>query len=557
MTQMYVLFEHAAGYALFRVKEFEDVGSFLPQVEQSVTDLSRFNGVVKLAAFAPFKSAGHALDNINSISEGILSEDLHLFLETNLPKTEKKGKDGGIVLGVSEPKLGASITESLGVPCNHIGAVPEIIRGIRAHFPHLVKGFSAQTSGIAQLGLGHSYSRAKVKFNVHRVDNMIIQSIALLDQLDKDINTFSMRIREWYSYHFPELIKIVSDNYLFARCAQFIKNRKELTDESVPLLEEIVMDSAKAQSILDAARSSMGMDISPIDLINIERFAKRVIALAEYRKELQEYLRSKMHNIAPNLSALIGEQVGARLISHAGSLTNLAKYPASTVQILGAEKALFRALKTKGNTPKYGLIFHSTFIGRAGAKNKGRISRYLANKCSIASRIDCFAETTCDVFGQKLRNQVEDRLKFYETGDIPAKNVDVMKEALAEAKALLANKKKTKKKKKKDSTAVTEDEASAMEETVVEEETVPVNGSAKKKKKKKKGGEDESEMNGTEDAPAPLEESVLEETNGESKKKKKKKRNQEEVADTSVVEAEEEPTPSPAKKSKKKKKNAE
>lgn len=86
------------------------------------------------------------------------------------------------------------------------------------------------------------------------------------------------------------------------------------------------------------------MDISPIDLINIERFAKRVIALAEYRKELQGYLHSKMHTIAPNLSALIGDQVGARLISHAGSLTNLAKYPASTVQILGAEKALFRYL---------------------------------------------------------------------------------------------------------------------------------------------------------------------------------------------------------------------
>jgi len=92
---------------------------------------------------------------------------------------------------------------------------------------------------------------------------MIIQSIALLDQMDKDINTFSMRIREWYSYHFPELIKIVPDNYLFAKCAQFIKNRKELTDESVPLLEEIVLDSAKAQSILDAARSSMGKFMSP------------------------------------------------------------------------------------------------------------------------------------------------------------------------------------------------------------------------------------------------------------------------------------------------------
>merc|ERR1712066_618647 len=134
------------------------------------------------------------------------------------------------------------------------------------------------------------------------------------------------------------------------------------------------------------------------------------IALAEYRKELMEYLQSKMGNVAPNLAALIGDTVGARLISHAGSLTNLAKYPASTVQILGAEKALFRALKTKGNTPKYGLIFHSTFIGRAQQKNKGRISRYPANKCSIASRIDCFSEEATTVFGEKLRDQVEERL---------------------------------------------------------------------------------------------------------------------------------------------------
>merc|ERR1712115_113735 len=95
-----------------------------------------------------------------------------------------------------------------------------------------------------------------------------------------------------------------------------------------------------------------------------------------------------------------------------------------TVQILGAEKALFRALKTRGNTPKYGLIFHSSFIGRAGAKNKGRISRYLANKCSIASRIDAFSDESTSVFGTKLKEQVEDRLKFYETGDLPRKNVE-------------------------------------------------------------------------------------------------------------------------------------
>lgn len=291
-------------------------------------------------------------------------------------------------------------------------------------------GFTSESAGVAQLGLGHSYSRAKVKFNVHRSDNMIIQSITLLDQLDKDVNTFSMRIREWYSYHFPELVKIVPDNYVFAKAAKFIKDRKLLTEEKLAELEEIVMDSGKAQSIYDAAKMSMGMDISPIDLMNIELFADRVVHLSEYRNKLANYLHNKMTNVAPNLQSLIGDQVGARLISHAGSLTNLAKFPASTVQILGAEKALFRAIKTRTNTPKFGLLYNSTYIGRAGLKNKGRISRFLANKCSIASRIDCFLEQPTSVFGDFLKEQVEERLKFYESGEVPRKNVLVMKEAI-------------------------------------------------------------------------------------------------------------------------------
>ena len=138
------------------------------------------------------------------------------------------------------------------------------------------------------------------------------------------------------------------DNYIFAKLTVFIKNKADLTADKLPQLEEICGDSIKAQQVLDASRMSMGTDISPIDMINIESFATRVVSLTEYRKKLHNYLLEKMNLCAPNLSALIGEQVGARLISHAGSLTNLAKYPASTVQILGAEKALFRALKTKG-----------------------------------------------------------------------------------------------------------------------------------------------------------------------------------------------------------------
>lgn len=369
------------------MKEFEDIGALLPQVEESTTDVSKFKSVVNLAGFSPFKTAIAALENVNAISEGLLPEDLSVFLDTTLPKVSKKSK---LTLGVADAKLGAAIAEGLNLQCSHIGAVPEIIRGIRLHFPNLVKGFTTKSAAVAQLGLGHSYSRAKVKFNVNRADNMIIQSIALLDQLDKDINTFSMRIREWYSYHFPELVKIVPDNYLYAKVAHYIKDRKNLSDESIPALEEILMDSSKATSIIEASKMSMGMDISEIDLMNIEMFAQRVVNLSEYRKQLSEYLHSKMNQVAPNLQSLIGDQVGARLISKAGSLTNLAKYPASTVQILGAEKALFRALKTRSNTPKYGLLFHSSFIAKAGSKNKGRISRFLANKCSVASRIDCF-----------------------------------------------------------------------------------------------------------------------------------------------------------------------
>ncbi|NXB41767.1 NOP56 protein, partial [Leucopsar rothschildi] len=410
---------------------------------------------------------------------GVLHEDLRLLLDTALPPKRKK-----VVLGVGDAKMGAAVQEELGVQCQTGGVVAELMRGIRLHFPALVRGLTAQSAAKAQLGLGHSYSRAKVKFNVHRVDNMIIQSISLLDQLDKDINTFSMRVREWYGYHFPELIKIVPENAMYCRVAKFIGNRRELSEESLEGLEEIVMDSAKAQAILEASRSSMGMDISPLDLINIESFSRRVISLSDYRKGLQEYLRSKMSQVAPSLSALIGEVVGARLISHAGSLTNLAKYPASTVQILGAEKALFR----------YGLIFHSTFIGRAAAKNKGRISRYLANKCTIASRIDCFSEVPTSVFGDKLREQVEERLAFYETGEPPRKNLEVMKEAVVEANEVVAEvkrrqEKKEKKRKKREKRRL-EALAAAAEE---QEENSENDVGAKKKKKKKKQQPEESE----------------------------------------------------------------
>ena len=301
--------------------------------------------------------------------------------------------------------------------------VGDLLRGLRLHSSKLLKQLQDGDVERAQLGLGHAYSRAKVKFSVQKNDNHIIQAIATLDGLDKAINTFSMRVREWYGWHFPELVKIVSDNHTYARLALFIGDKKRLTDECLhDLAAEVNDDEEIAQTVIDAAKVSMGQDISKADMDNVTAFAQRVANLAKYRNTLHNYLVSKMAVVAPNLASLIGEVVGARLIAHAGSLTNLSKYPASTVQILGAEKALFRALKTKGNTPKYGLIYHSSFIGRAGQKNKGRISRFLANKCSIASRIDNFSDTPNSKFGEALKKQVEERLAFYATGTKPMKN---------------------------------------------------------------------------------------------------------------------------------------
>jgi nucleolar protein 56 len=318
---------------------------------------------------------------------------------------------------------------------------------------------------------------------------MIIQAIALLDQMDKDVNTFAMRVREWYSWHFPELKAIVPDNFLFAKCAAFIRDKAKLTEEHIPGLIEIVGEEEIANKVLKAARSSMGMDTSDQDMQNIIVFTERMISLALYRKKLFAYLEDKMATVAPNLSSLIGETIAARLIQKAGSLTSLAKCPASTVQILGAEKALFRALKTKGNTPKYGLIYHSTFIGRASAKNKGRISRYLANKCSIASRIDSFIDEPTNAYGEQLRDQVEERLKFYDTGDQPRKNVDVMTAVADKLRKISgdngkAKKDKKKKNKKENDAAGDADEVVVSKKRSVDEEEEDAEGGKKKKKKK-------------------------------------------------------------------------
>jgi nucleolar protein 58 len=391
------------------------------------------------------------------------------------------------------------------------------------------------------LGLAHSLGRYKLKFSPDKVDTMIVQAVSLLDDLDKELNNYMMRCREWYGWHFPELSKILQDNITFIKVVKLMGMRGNAgkTDFSDILPEDL------EEKVKEAAEISMGTEISEEDIENINFLAEQVIEISDYRQQLYEYLKNRMMAIAPNLTVLVGELVGARLIAHAGTLINLAKHPASTVQILGAEKALFRALKTKKDTPKYGLIYHAQLVSQATSKIKGKASRMLAAKTALAARVDALGEEATCSMGIEHRAYLEARLKQLEQGDI--KRISGGKKSFqpqkydnkSEVRQYLASNDSTIKKRKQDDDDEEEVKPDVSQIKVEEEEEEP---QKKKKKKNKKNKEPEDEA----DSPEAAEEAVEEEA---PKKKKKKKQQEEEEA---AVEEEEVEEP-PKKKMKKKK----
>ena len=124
------------------------------------------------------------------------------------------------------------------------------------------------------------------------------------------------------------------------------KDKGSLQERTKEDFEEITEDDNIITQIFERAKSSMGNDLSEVDEKNIREFADYILQHYDYKRNLQTYLKEQMSNVAPNLTTILGESVAARLLTHSGGLNNLAKLPASTIQILGAEKALFRALKT-------------------------------------------------------------------------------------------------------------------------------------------------------------------------------------------------------------------
>ena len=265
-------------------------------------------------------------------------------------------------------------------------------------------------------------TRKKVSEASGHSENIISQVITILDVIKKSISLFSSHLREWYGLHFPELTdKIIEDNITLARLVSFLGSRENFTIEN--LKSNYNISEKKIDLLEQYALESMGADI---DLSIIQSYADQIISLDTYRQELEDYLEDLMKKSAPNINALIGSLIGAKLLAKAGGLQKLAYMPASRIQLLGAEKALYRFLKTGEKRPKHGLIFQWNQIRSAKPFHRGNIARIVAGKIGIAAKVDFFSG---EFIGDALLKEIEEKIKEIEEKypnppkkTLPAKN---------------------------------------------------------------------------------------------------------------------------------------
>lgn len=254
-------------------------------------------------------------------------------------------------------------------------------------------------------------TRRKLRQAVEKRDLFIAQSISAVDDIDKTLNLIASRIREWYGIHFPELEELVRDNKEYVL---LVKNVGHRSKYALEVVKEVLKGAPeeRVRRIVEAAKKSIGADMSEWDLDQIRAYADIYLRLDEYRSKLSDYIDEAMKDVAPNIRELVGSLLGARLIKLAGGLSRLAMLPASTIQVLGAEKALFRALRTGGKPPKHGVIFQFPEIFRAPRWQRGKIARALAAKLAIAAKADAF---TGNFIAPKLKEDLLARIQEVKT----------------------------------------------------------------------------------------------------------------------------------------------
>ena len=247
-------------------------------------------------------------------------------------------------------------------------------------------------------------SSSKVTEVSQSPDLHLIQAINTLDETDKIINSISSRLREWYGLHFPELDNLIDSINGYSQIV--LSGKRE--NISIADFEKAGFSKDKVEMLSLIKEKSRGGNITEKNFVIVQSLAKQILNLFELRKNIEAHVDEQMKEEAPNISAILGTAVGARVLAHAGSLKRLATMPASTIQILGAEKALFRSLKTGANPPKHGILFQHATVHAAPRWQRGKIARAVAAKAAIAARVDVFGGGLNDTLLEKLNVRVKE-----------------------------------------------------------------------------------------------------------------------------------------------------
>ena len=240
-------------------------------------------------------------------------------------------------------------------------------------------------------------------------DLHITQAINTLDETDRMINSIGSRMREWYGLHFPELDNLIDSVNGYSQIVLAGK-RENISKEN---FENAGFPESKVEMLSLVKEKSRGGDITEKNLGIVQTLAKQILDLFELRKTIEEHIEEQMATELPNITAVLGAAVGARILAHAGSLKRLSSMPASTIQILGAEKALFRSLKTGADPPKHGILFQHAIVHAAPKWQRGKIARAVAGKAAIAARVDVYGAGLNQTLLDKLNIRVQEIGKKY------------------------------------------------------------------------------------------------------------------------------------------------
>ncbi|MEM4699787.1 MAG: hypothetical protein QXT74_02395 [Candidatus Nezhaarchaeales archaeon] len=343
-----------------------------------------------------------------SMAEKVLALERGEVIEDLKEVCEEARRRGFTKLVVESGELAKSIARALGIAAS-VSAPSPAARAVRAKLSKLAVELGVVPSEEEYSSLIHEVSlclaRLRLKRAVEKQDLFVAQAITALDELDRVINLLTSRVREWYGYHFPEANSILSDHESFIKLVSKVGLRGWASEDK---LKSIGLPADKISSLLKASATSLGADLDEAGIKPISDLANAVLSLYALRRALELYISSAMDYVAPNLKGLVGPLIAARLIALAGGLEKLAKLPSSTVQLLGAEKALFRSLRTGTKPPKHGIIFQCPEVHRAPRWQRGKIARALAGKLSIAARVDYF---TGEYIADELKGDLEARIK--------------------------------------------------------------------------------------------------------------------------------------------------